>query len=65
VNGDSFVAEKPRAWIAKLAGPPFDLAPDGKRMAAEVEAPGPPADHEVVLLENFSDYLRRLAPTGK
>ncbi len=39
VNGDSFVAEKPRVWVAKLGGAlGFDLAPDGKR--ALVLAPG-------------------------
>jgi WD40 repeat protein len=68
VNGGSFVAEKPRVWIAKLGGTQFDLAPDGKRVAVltPVDGPeGPKADHEVVLLENFSDYLRRLVPTGK
>ena len=32
VKGDSFVAEKPRVWVAKLGGAlAFDLAPDGKR----------------------------------
>ena len=35
VNGDTFVAEKPRVWLgAQLANtglaPNFDLAPDGK-----------------------------------
>ena len=33
VNGDTFVAEKPRVWIAKLGGTQWDLAPDGKRVA--------------------------------
>jgi hypothetical protein len=35
VNGDSFVAEKPRVWIDKLGGtgfPDWELAPDGKRV---------------------------------
>jgi hypothetical protein len=54
LNGDSFVAEKARVWIAKLGGAAIDLAPDGKRIAVvtPVEGPdGPKADHEVVLLE--------------
>ena len=32
VKGDTFVAEKPRVWIAKLGGTEWDLAPDGKRV---------------------------------
>jgi hypothetical protein len=39
-KGDAFVAEKPRVWIAKLAGAltlglmtTWNLAPDGKRVA--------------------------------
>jgi eukaryotic-like serine/threonine-protein kinase len=62
VNGDSFVAEKPRVWIDKLGGTAWDLPPDGKRVAVvepatSTEAPKP--DHEVVLLLNFFDELRR------
>jgi hypothetical protein len=65
VNGDSFVAEKPRVWIDKLGGTQWDLAPDGKRVAvitpvAALEAPKP--EHEVVLLQNFFDELRRRVP---
>jgi hypothetical protein len=65
VNGDSFVPEKPRVWIDKLGGTEWDLAPDGKRVAVETrvattEAPKP--DHEVVLLLNFFDELRRRVP---
>lgn len=47
VNGTSFVAEKPRVWIAAFggaAGDNWDLAPDGKRVAvviAEGSAPDP------------------------
>jgi WD40-like Beta Propeller Repeat len=66
VNGDSFVAEKPRVWIDKLGGTNWDLAPDGKRVAvitpvaAAGEAPKP--DHEVTILFNFFDELRRRVP---
>jgi serine/threonine-protein kinase len=65
VNGDSFVAEKPRVWIDKLGGTNWDLAPDGKRVAVvtPVAAPETPKpDHEVVLLLNFFDELRRRVP---
>jgi hypothetical protein len=72
VKGDSFVADKPRVWIAKLGGTFWDLAPDGKRVAAiaPVESPGesaaaPKQDHEIVMLVNFFDELRRKAPVGK
>jgi serine/threonine-protein kinase len=65
VKGDTFVAEKPRVWIAKLGGTEWDLAPDGKRVlvltpAESAEAPKP--EHEVVFLENFFDYLRQRVP---
>jgi hypothetical protein len=69
VKGESFVADKPRAWTARLAGlGEFDVAPDGKRLAVTLpatprEAPRP--DHTVVLLQNFLDELRRRAPADR
>jgi hypothetical protein len=68
VKGDAFVPQKPRVWIAKLGGPQWDLASDGKRVAvitlAEArEAPSP--DHTVVFLLNFFDYLRQRVPMEK
>jgi serine/threonine protein kinase len=71
---DTFAAEKPRVWIAKLgaavianaAG--WDLAPDGKRVAVltPVEsADAPKQEHQVVFLLNFFDELRRRVPVGK
>jgi len=68
VKGDTFVAEKPRVWIAKLGGTQWDLAPDGKRVAVLMpveSAEAPKQEHEVVLLLNFFDELRRRVPTGK
>jgi hypothetical protein len=68
VKGDTFVAEKPRVWLAKLGGTQFDLSPDGKRLAViiPVQSPAAPTvEHEVVFLENFFDELRRRAPVGK
>lgn len=69
-TGDTFVPDKPRVWAGKLgaAGVPFsswDLSPDGKRLAVITPATAPEspkADHEVVLLLNFFDELRRRAP---
>ena len=73
VKGDSFAADKPCAWSEKkianmgfLAN--YDLAPDGKRIAAlmPVEtAEGQKAQNQVTFLENFSDELRRKVPVGK
>jgi dipeptidyl aminopeptidase/acylaminoacyl peptidase len=72
VKGNTFVAEKPRVWIAKLGGlgselngAEWDLAPDGKRVAVLQSAEAPKQEHEVVLLFNFFDELRRRAPVGK
>src|SRR5262245_57614429 len=67
VQGDAFVAEKARVWIAKLGGTLFDVAPDGRRVA--VLSPVTSADtlnqeDEVVLLLNFFDELRRRVPVG-
>ena len=67
VKGDTFVADRPRVWIAKLGGTEWDLAPDGKRVAVltRVEsAEAPKQEHEVVLVENFFDELRRKVPVG-
>ena len=68
VKGDAFVADKPRVWIEKLGGLAWDLAPDGKRLLVltpveSVETPQP--QHEVVIFQNFFDYLRQKAPVGK
>jgi Tol biopolymer transport system component len=67
VKGDSFVADKPRAWSEKQLGDAagrknVDLAPDGKRIVAlmPVEtAEGQKAQSHVILLENFFDEVRR------
>jgi Tol biopolymer transport system component/tRNA A-37 threonylcarbamoyl transferase component Bud32 len=68
VKGDTFVADKPRLWSAKLATSNFDLAPDGKRLAVVMPVQGaeaPKPEHEIVFLENFFDELRRRVPVGK
>jgi hypothetical protein len=74
VKGDSFVADKPRAWSEKQIGgfvnnaKNVDLAPDGKRIVAlmPVEtAEGQKAQNQLIFLENFSDELRRKVPVGK
>jgi len=71
VNGQTFIPDKPRPWIASLSGTSgfdWDLAPDGKRVVAlvpESTAKAPPPEHEIVMLQNFADELRRRAPLGK
>ena len=73
VKGDSFVADKPRMWSEKQLGGTwyvknFDLAPDGKRIAAlmPVEtAEAQQSQNHVIFLENFFDELRRKVPMGK
>jgi len=68
VKGNTFVADKPRVWIAKLGGTMWDLAPDGKSVLVTTpveSAAVPKQEHEVVFLENFFDELRRRVPAGK
>ena len=75
VRGDSFVADKPRVWSEKrladsgiVGVASYDLAPDGKRIAALMPAETPQgqqAQNHVIFLENFSDELRRKVPPGK
>jgi serine/threonine-protein kinase len=67
VEGDVFVAEKPQVWITKLGGTLVDVAPDGRRVAVltpVVAADAPKQEHEVVILQNFFDELRRRVPVG-
>jgi Tol biopolymer transport system component len=66
VKGDSFVADKPRVWsekrLANIGLANYDLAPDGKRVAALMPAETPEgqmAQNHVVFLENFFDEVRR------
>jgi serine/threonine-protein kinase len=70
VKGDSFAADKPRIWSeARLANlglsPTYDVAPDGKRIAALMPAEGQEdqkAQSHIIFLQNFFDELRRRAP---
>jgi serine/threonine-protein kinase len=74
VQGDSFVPDKPRLWSEKTlvntvhTSKNVDLASDGKRVVALMQADGPEAQqsqHQVVFLENFFDELRRRAPVKR
>jgi Tol biopolymer transport system component len=69
-KGDSFAAGKPRVWSGARLNeggmPGYDLAPDGKRLAAILasdQAGGEPT--HLTFLLNFFDELRRRVPAGK
>jgi len=71
VEGDSFRAEKPRVWspglVSLRVGRSYDLHPDGERVAV-LKASGDEAEarrDRVVLIQNFFDELRRIAPAGR
>jgi serine/threonine-protein kinase len=67
-NGSAFVLGKPRVWLDKVGGIVNDISLDGKRLVVltPVESPGAPkTEHEVVLIQNFFDELRRKVPIGK
>ena len=71
-KGDSFAVGKPRVWTQtslRLGGlaSNYDLAPDGKRLAAIVtdDAKGQKPLTQLTFLLNFTDELRRKVPTGK
>jgi serine/threonine-protein kinase len=70
VQGGSFHRETPRPWcdtrlvVTNIGSRTFDLHPDGKRFAI-IQPVAEPADarhRSVVLVQNFFDELRRLAP---
>jgi Tol biopolymer transport system component len=71
VVGDSFRADKPQPWsptgIRGLGTQnPYDIHPDGKRLAAiaVVDQTSANAD-KVVFVFNFLDYLKATVPAGK
>ena len=68
-KGDSFTADPPKVWSEKqlamvALNPNYDVAPDGKRIAALMPAEDAQAQHQVIFLENFLDELRRKVPAG-
>jgi Tol biopolymer transport system component len=72
VEGDSFMAGKPRPWSERIIQPrprlrSFDLHPDGERFAVSAAAQTPseaPRDR-VIFIFNFFDELHRIAPAGR
>ncbi len=74
IKGDSFVSEKQRQWSPKplvnIVGSVrnYDLAPDGKRIAALMPADttdDPSVRSHVNFVLHFFDELERLVPAGK
>ncbi len=71
VEGDSFRADKPQIWSPTNIGPlanssPYDVHPDGKRLAVVPAADqGSAVQDKVVFVFNFADYLRTIAPGTK
>ena len=70
-KGDSFAPGKPRVWTETRlrvfgTGSSYDLAPDGKRLAAFVadDVSGEKLPTHLTFLLNFFDELRRKVPTG-
>ncbi len=75
VKADSFVPDKPRVWSERrlaafgtIGFSNYDVAPDGKRIAALMPVESPEAQQtqsHVIFLENFSDELQRKVSTSK
>ena len=74
-QGDTFTSVRPQLWSKErladlgIAGAQnFDLAPDGRHVAAIMPAPGPSGQdrrHHIVFLDNFLDELRRRVPAAQ
>jgi hypothetical protein len=67
VAGDAFVPTKPQLWspveiVSAGADSPYDVHPDGKRVAAAVNVSQTTVQDHVVVMSNFFDYLRTIAP---
>ncbi len=67
VVGDSFRADTPRLWsptsIRTLGTTsPYDLHPDGKRLAVVSFQDQSLVQDKVVFMFNVFDYLRKIAP---
>jgi Tol biopolymer transport system component len=71
VAGDSFRVDTPRVWsptsLTNLgANLPYDIHPDGKRLAlAAAREQASAVQDKVVFVFNFFDYLRKIAPGAK
>ena len=66
-NGDAFVADTPRVWLANFPGrgETFPRTASGWWRLCRSAAAAPKAEHEIVFVQNFFDELRRRVPAGK
>jgi serine/threonine protein kinase/Tol biopolymer transport system component len=67
VVGDSFQVDKPHVWSPTAIRPttgayPYDIHPDGKRLAVAPAGQRAAVQDKVVFVFNFFDYLRKIAP---
>jgi serine/threonine-protein kinase len=63
-----FVPEKPRVWASNVSGTVFGFMPDGKRLLVIANTnpiTSPQTEHEVVLFQNFTTFLKQHVPAGK
>jgi len=71
VAGNAFIADKPQVWsptgfVGLGLSNPYDLHPDGKRVALIADrTQADQARDKVVFVFNFADYLRTIAPRAK
>ena len=70
VKDDSFVVGNPRVWCkTRLGGTgilqAFDVAPDGKRLLALIDAENTEVEAALHVLLNVDDELRRRAPANR
>ena len=73
VVGDSFRADAPKPWSPTAlrglgASYPYDLHPDGKRLAiiaAAEQSGGAVAQDKVVFFFGFGEHLKKIAPATK
>jgi hypothetical protein len=71
IVGDSFRADKPQVWTPMAVRGlgtlyPYDIHPDGKRLAAIATGDQNTATADkVVFVFNFYEYLQSTVPSGK
>ena len=74
VKRGSFQADSPRLWSQRRLGdtgvlPNFDVAPDGRRVAALLPAASPAEqqaqNHVTFLMNFFEEVRRRVSAAGK
>jgi len=70
VEGDSFRAEKSRVWSPGLVplrvdNRTYDMHPDGERVAVLKASEDEAGRNHVIVIQNFFEELRRIAPTGR